>query len=374
MAALIASGISDQVLAGTIDDRFASSYARRDTDGNSIDAHGGCVLFHEGTYYWYGEAKTGRTFLPDCNKSWGGTRVDMAGVSCYSSTNLSDWKNEGLALPPVDGIPSDLNSSNVVERPKVIYNRNSKRFVMWMHIDSANYSEARLGVAVSKNPAGPFKYIVSSRPDAGIWPLDVTDADKTPGKGNYLARDFQNGQMARDMTVFVDDDGKAYVFYASEENATMHVSLLTDDYLRTTGKYSRILIGRNREAPAVFKHDGKYYLITSGSTAWDPNAAGSAVAGSIFGPWKELGNPCAGPNADRTFSGQSSFVLPVSGTTTLIFIADRWNKWDLANSSYLWLPLAFDDNDNPVVVWRDNWSLSMANTANVNPHTRSDPE
>ena len=29
-----------------------------DTDGNSIQAHGGMILFHEGRYYWYGENKT----------------------------------------------------------------------------------------------------------------------------------------------------------------------------------------------------------------------------------------------------------------------------------------------------------------------------
>lgn len=373
MLALAAAGVSENALAEPGSLQLASDYTWRDTDGNPIDAHGGCILFLEGVYYWYGEAKTGPTFLPDCNKSWGGTRVDMGGVSCYSSTNLCDWKNEGLALPPVAGPPGDLNSSNVLERPKVIYNRNSKQFVMWMHIDSANYHEARLGVAASDKPTGPFKYLGGSRPDAGIWPLNVTDADKTPARDNYLARDFQNGQMARDMTVFVDDDGKAYIFYASEENSTMHVSLLTDDYLRTAGKYSRILIGRNREAPAVFKHNGKYYLITSGSTAWDPNPAQSAVADSIFGPWKELGNPCIGPNADKTFSGQSSFVLPVPGSSSLIFIADRWHKWDLSNSSYLWLPLEFEGDARPRVVWRDNWSLSVAKTARLNQHTSPDP-
>ncbi|MGH7940052.1 MAG: glycoside hydrolase family 43 protein [Limisphaerales bacterium] len=372
--AVAVGGFSDDVLARAIPGQFAPDYVWRDTDGNPIDAHGGGILFHYGVYYWYGEAKSGGTVLPNCNKSWGGTRVDMGGVSCYSSTNLCDWKNEGLALPPVSGAPSDLNSSNVVERPKVVYNRKTRRFVMWMHIDSADYHRARLGVAISDKPAGPFKYLGSFRPDARVWPLNVTDADKKTGRYNYLARDFLNGQMARDMTVFVDDDGKAYIFYASEENSTMHVSLLTDDYLRTSGKYSRILIGRNREAPAVFKHNGRYYLITSGSTGWDPNAAESAVADSIFGPWTELGNPCAGPNADKTFSGQSSFVLRILASNRLIFMADRWNKWDLSNSRYLWLPLEFDGDSRPQVIWRDSWSLSgVTRTVNKNPDTNLDP-
>ena len=51
-----------------------------DNTGQSINAHGGGVLIHQGVYYWYGEIKSGHTYLPDCNKSWGGTRVDLVGV------------------------------------------------------------------------------------------------------------------------------------------------------------------------------------------------------------------------------------------------------------------------------------------------------
>ena len=37
----------------------------KDTDGNPINAHGGGLLYHEGTYYWYGEYKKGETILPE---------------------------------------------------------------------------------------------------------------------------------------------------------------------------------------------------------------------------------------------------------------------------------------------------------------------
>jgi len=340
-----------------------------DTDGRPVNAHGGGVLFHEGIYYWYGEFKSGVTYLPACNKSWGGTRVDVVGVSCYSSTNLCDWKNEGIVLPAViDDTNSDLHPSKALERPKVIYNKTTKQFVMWMHIDGANYAAARSGVAVSDRPAGPFRYLGSFRPDAGVWPENVTDADKIPGKSNHLARDFTNGQMARDMTVFVDDDGKAYQFYSSEENPTMHVSLLTDDYLRPAGKFSRIFIGRSMEAPAVFKHAGKYYVIASGCTAWAPNAARSAVADNIFGPWTELGNPWVGSGADTSFGTQSTYVLPVPGRAdTFIFMADRWKQWDLADSRYVWLPLEFAPDGRPVLRWLDQWSPNSSAPSNGSP-------
>lgn len=46
--------------------------------------------------------------------------------------------------------------------------------------------------------------------------------------------------MSRDMTLFVDDDGKAYHIYSSEENLTLHIAELTDDYLGHSGRYIRI--------------------------------------------------------------------------------------------------------------------------------------
>lgn len=353
--AMLILGLGVKAAAGV----FAPGEIWSDTGGQPINAHGGGVLFHEGKYYWYGEFKSGVTVLPDCNQHWGGTRVDVTGVSCYSSTNLTEWKNEGIVLPAVGDDPqSDLHPSKVLERPKVIYNQKTKKFVMWMHIDSADYAAARSGVAVSDNPTGPFKYLGGFRPNAGVWPENVTAADKIPADSNPLARDFEKGQMARDMALLVDDDGRAYQFYSSEENATMHVSLLTDDYLRPAGKYHRIFIGMSMEAPAVFKRADKYYVIASGCTAWSPNAARMAVADHIFGPWTELGNPSVGVDADKTFHSQGTFVLPVQGREdTFIFMADRWNQWDLPDSRYVWLPVEFDPVGKPVLRNRTRWSL-----------------
>ena len=171
-----------------------------DTSGRPINAHAGGILYYAGVYYWYGEFKEGRTYLPLVNKSWGGTRVIAGGVSCYSSTNLYDWKNEGLALPSVAEDPdNDLACEKVIERPKVIYNATTKKFVMWLHQDSPDYSAAQAGVAVSDAPTGPFKYLGGFRPNAGVWPVNVTDGDRQPNATNVLARDFSGGQMAREM-------------------------------------------------------------------------------------------------------------------------------------------------------------------------------
>ena len=304
-----------------------------DTQNKPINAHGGGILYYNNTYYWYGEIKVGSTYLPSSNAEWGGTRVDLTGISCYSSRNLVNWEYRGNVLPAVTNDSShDLYIDKVAERPKVVYNERSDKFIMWLHVDSMDYSRARCGVATSDRPEGPFQYIKSFSP---------------------------NGQMARDLTVFVDDDTRAYLFTSSEDNAVIHISELSYDYLSTTANYSRIFVGRYMEAPTIFKRDGKYYFIGSGCTAWKPNAARSAVASSILGPWKELGNPCRGKDANTTFYSQSTYVLPVSGSNSdrFIFMADRWNEKDLSHSRYTWLPITFDEATyDPIIQWHDHWS------------------
>jgi hypothetical protein len=286
-----------------------------DTDGHSINAHGAGMLFHNGVYYLFGEIKKGQTRLVP-GQNWEDYRVNAGGVSCYSSRDLVHWTYKGIALAPDStDTANDLHISKVIERPKVIYNETTRQFVMWMHIDKNDYGYARAGVAVSDRPEGPYRYLGSVRP---------------------------NGQMSRDMTVFRDDDGRAYLLYASENNNTMQVCLLSKDYLSPMPGYQRILIGQRREAPAVFKSGGRYYLITSLCSGWDPNPARIAVADSMMGRWIQEGNPCVGKDSATTFSSQSSYVMPLSGGSFL-FMADRWNKTDLEHSGYLWLPFKVED-------------------------------
>ncbi|GAA3990383.1 glycoside hydrolase family 43 protein [Mucilaginibacter dorajii] len=284
-----------------------------DTDGKPVNAHGPGVMYHQGVYYLFGEIKNGKTWLVP-GQNWEDYRVPAGGISCYSSVDLKHWKYRGVALKPTVNDPgSDLDTGRVIERPKVIYNERTKKFVMWMHIDKNDYNYSRGGVAISDSPVGPYRYLGSVKP---------------------------NDQMLRDMTLYKDDDGKAYLVYSSEDNNTMHVCLLSDDYLKPTKTYSRIFENQKRESPAIFKNEGKYYLITSGCTGWSPNAASYAVADKVTGPWTQQGNPCKGLNAEVTFFSQGAFVLPVIDKPgRFIFMGDVWNKTDLERSTYLWLPL-----------------------------------
>ena len=156
------------------------------------------------------------------------------------------------------------------------------------------------------------------------------------------------------MTLFVDDDGKAYHIYSSEENLTLHIAELSDDYLSHTGKYIRIFPGGHNEAPAIFKKDGTYWMIASGCTGWEPNEARLMTASSILGEWSQLPNPCVGKDAKITFGGQSTYILPLKDGGYM-FMADAWRPKSLSDSRYIWLPVRFNEKGIPFIEWVDKW-------------------
>ncbi len=346
-----------------------------DNNGVHINAHGGGVLFHDGIYYWFGEHKIAGE----------AGNVAHVGVHVYSSRDLYNWRDEGIALPVSEDSNSNMARGCILERPKVIFNPRTKKFVMWFHLEpkGANYSTALSGVATADTVTGPYQFLRAFRPNAAAWPENVSAKAKRElsprelkrvsklelggaprpyfPKELLFRRDFVTGQMARDMTLFVDEDDSAYHIYASEDNGTLHISQLSEDFLSPAGKFIRVLPGRFNEAPAMMKWRGRYFLFTSDCTGWAPNPARLLVADSIFGTWEELGNPCLGTGAQlaTTYNSQSTFVLPVAGKTdAFIFMADRWNPNDAIDGRYVWLPIEFR-HEVPMIAWREEWDLNQ---------------
>ena len=367
-----------------------------DNNGNKIQAHGGQVQKIGDTWYWYGEDKT-NGYRP------------VEGVHCYSSTDLYNWKDEGLALDAIDvpdehygddsyvdlsifetdeelkalygdyaGQPSDdptyetkleevywnlAEDRCVMERPKVLYNESTGQYVMWWHCDgrtptnTADYGKARAGVAVADNPAGPFKFV-------GAYLL-ASDPDRTDH-----GFDSEGGHV-RDMNVFKDDDGTAYVLYSSEGNEVMYIARLNDSYTGLAKDNEDMVLGEDfaiistdsREAPAMFKYNGMYYLITSGCTGWAPNQAQYAVAEDPLGPWTRMGNPCIGDTNNNTFSTQSTCVIPVDPENgKYIYMGDRWTDDGVSNSlsahpRYVWLPIEFGPDNTIMIKDYSDWTL-----------------
>jgi hypothetical protein len=407
----VSNALSHPPLTRSPRERFVQDQSWPDDKGEAINAHGGSVMFHDGFYYWFGES------YPDPKDTDPGT----TGVHCYSSTDLYNWKDEGVVLARVKDPQSDISEGCIIERPKVLRNPGTGKFVMWFHLERKGhgYSDARCGVAVADKPAGPYTFVRSERPDAGVLPLNVTEQErrelasiqqpqknaggvdeKAPRISSAFIRDFPTGQMSRDMTLFMDDDGIAYHVFASEDNATLHIAQLGDDYLSHNGKWTRVLIGDCNEATAVCKAKGRYWLVTSGCTGWDPNTARLSVADSIWGPWKVLGNPLAdgerpagmprlcvedwkkqgqpsvggdgknNPGAEKTFGGQSTFIFPVNGKSdAFIAMFDIWRPNQQAASGYVWLPVVVE-KDLFTIPWRDRWDLSVFEKSPGHPETR----
>ncbi|OUS71122.1 hypothetical protein B1748_27310 [Paenibacillus sp. MY03] len=261
----------------------------------------------------------------------------------------------------------------IMERPKMLYNDKTNQYVIVYHVDgpsdarilefydtlkndpayvtaASRYSRAQMGFAVSDSPFGPFKLVNAQ-------------------KMNYIEGYYDSNKgMARDMTVFKDDDGKAYAIYSSEENKYTYISLLNDEFTApikdgTEGLgetfTARVFTDTSREAPAVFKYNGYYYFITSGTTGWDPNPSIAYRANHIFGnttdggrtftPYTNLGNPFPYDTSNTSYRTQSTAVIPYDPENGLfIYMGDRWIQRALETSGYVWIPIQITANGTKI--------------------------
>ena len=288
----------------------------QDTAGNRIEAHGAGLIRVADTWYWIGEDKSGNS---------GGFKA----VNCYASKDLSHWEFRRAIITKQTS--TDLAASDrIIERPKVIYNEASKKYVMWLHWEGASYATA----------------------EAGVFSSDTVD-------GNYTqVRHFRpNDRMSRDDTLFKDDDGKAYFLSASNENKDLSLYDLSDDYTNMKSQISTLWPGSYREAPAIMKTKGHYFIVNSTATNWDPNQQKFSTATSMQGPWSALANV-----GDATgFDTQTAFIIPVQGTktTTYIYAGDRWQDPDLKSSKYIWLPLKLSGDTKLVMDYYESWQLNV---------------
>ena len=301
--------------------QFSPGVLWNDINGEQINAHGGCVVFEKGFYYWFGEDRTG--FVSN-------------GVSCYQSKDLYNWKRLGLSLK-TQGEPqedmNDISHGRLFERPKVIYNPKTKKWVMWAHWESGNgYGAARVCVATSDKIEGPY----------------------------ILYKTFRSNQNeSRDQTLFVDTNGEAYHFCSTDMNTNMNVALLKDDFLEPTSTETKILKGLKYEAPAIFKVGDYYFGLFSGCTGWAPNPGKTAYTTNILKEWTVGCNFAVDKLKQVTYNSQSCYVFKVNDKrNAYIYMGDRWNSKNVEKSHHVWLPISMRSG-YPVVKWHDKWDLSI---------------
>jgi Glycosyl hydrolases family 43 len=334
-----------------------------DTTGNRIQAHGGSVHHENGTFFWYGENK---------ERTVPGSGIWHWGVRCYSSTDLYNWTDLGLIIPPVEHDPeSPLHPAQKMDRPHIIYNAATGKYVCWVKVMGEGDVQ-RSTVLTAEAFLGPYQVVQS-----WLSPL---------------------GMNAGDFDLVVDPtDAKAY-YYFERVHSELICADLTDDYTDVNGEFTTHFPHPHppyvREAPAYFERAGKHYLITSGTTGYFPNPSEVAIASAYHGPWTVLGNPHPGDPSGTSFRSQVSSVFKHPGKRDLyIAVADRWlpelseelasrvfarmaamsdgrDPVDLPvgeipsyvldpNTSiadYVWLPIRFD-GEMAYLDWHDEWRI-----------------
>ena len=270
-----------------------------DNNGKHIQAHGGGIIKLGKMYYWYGEERSQ------------GLDTNYRYVSCYSSKDLVNWTFKGDVVKMLD--PDSLGRKWILERPKVFYNKVSKKYVMYFHLDNATYKVAKVGIAISDKPDGNFTYVKSFRP---------------------------LGHESRDIGQFIDDDGTAYLVF-EDRPLGFHIAKLSDDYMNVEKEMS--LIPAHMEGGAIVHYKGLYYSIGSALTGWNANPNKYATATSLEGPWSEFKD--IAPSSTNTYGAQSTMLLKVVGkkSTTVIFMGDIWKPKTQWDSRYLWMPLEIGD-------------------------------
>ena len=342
-----------------------------DTSGKPIQAHGGSMIQVGDVFYWYGENKE---FTSGDLKVW------TWGIRCYKSTDLYNWDELGLIIPPNENDKSQpLHFSRFVDRPHIIYNATTKKFVCWIKVMDEPYQTRT--VLVADRITGPYKRVRS-----GLRPLGMS------------AGDFD--------LVISPDDAKAYMYF-ERVHSEMICADLTDEYVDLSGYYSTHLPRPGppsvREGFAYFTRRGRHYLVSSGTTGYFPNPSEIAVADSFHGPFQTLGDLHPSDRTRTSFNSQISCVFKHPKKKFLyVAMADRWmgplsgpefESGDMSRnaerafrkrfsnppeafteteakifgksgtldtntskSRYVWLPISFE-GDRCYIEWHSEWTL-----------------
>ncbi len=332
-----------------------------DTSGKPIQAHGGAMFYQNGVYYWYGENK---------ENTDGVSEVWTTGIKCYSSRDLYNWKDEGYLVEPSSGSGSLFHPSKRMDRPHILYNTATKKYVMWVKFCG---EEACFAVLTCDTLVGKYSAV------------------------REYVRPF--GKKAGDFDL-VEEGGKAYLIFDANHEAIL-LCPLSEDYLDAVGEPTVLLSGRvppeTREAPAHMERGGKHYLFTSGMTGYLPNPTEVAVSDSLAAKYKLQGDPCGHIS---TFNSQISYIFKVHGKELYIAMADRWvpdfnvddrtynaifrcvrSHFDTGvvpsgedkqlvmrspmlksaatkNATYVWLPIRFD-GERAHIDWKDEWRVEL---------------
>lgn len=214
-------------------------------------------LVHDGTVYLYA-GHDGATEED--------TNYKMPDWYVFSSTDMVNWKDHGSCLSPsiFSWATGDAYAAQCVERNGKFY-----WYVSTFHkSDENSKGGAAIGVAVSDSPTGPFK-------DAIGKALVV----------NEMTTDMKHGWDDIDPSVFVDDDGQAYLYWG---NGSCKWAKLKENMIELDSEITAFKPEGYIEGPWLYKRNGMYYLIYAGAGT-KPEMIEYCISNSPEGPWEYKG-------------------------------------------------------------------------------------
>ncbi len=268
-------------------------------------------------YFWYG-VKYAEAELYRNDPSVTYPNATFESVTCYSSTDLTNWTSEGdvLTKSEISRVPKTW-----LGRLGVAYIKELKKYAMFVQHGN------QVLITTADTPNGPFTWHQR---------IDMEPMIGTPNTG--------------DQTVFTDDDtGKSYLVYSYGRGRNkIYISEIgVKDGKINLLDCTEIFKGESREGNCMFKYKGKYYMYASNIYGWDGSLAYYLVADDIRGPYLPTNKMLvtAGSEDDYAHISQTGFFVNVKGTKreTVIFCGDRWSDFAGNGLGYnQWCPMSFN--------------------------------
>lgn len=193
------------------------------------------------------------------------TWFTMKDWRCYSTTDMLNWTDRGapLSLENFSWAGKDAWAGQCIFR--------NGKFYWYVPVNQSNGAGMAIGVAVSSSPTGPFTDVIGK-------PL------------------IHSGNGDIDPSVFIDDDGQAYLYWG---NPYLKYVKLNEDMISYSGEIITVPLNKEgfsvrfkdadkrpsayEEGPWLYKRKELYYLLYAAGGV--PEHLAYSTAPTATGPW-----------------------------------------------------------------------------------------
>lgn len=352
-----------------------------DTDGNTIFSQGGGIFKFGDTYYWYGvKYEEAEKYVQNPKVSY--SKDTFAGVTCYSSKDLVNWKNEGIVVTK-----DAVNNAEEMGEQKARWvgrlgvAKVGEKYALFVQhefpeTEQTDVTKTKDYPDEAKEGSGEFNGQYYSKQ------VLVLTSDSPTGQFTWNQRinmyDYTGGTSnTGDQTVFTDEEtGKSYLVYSyGRGRGKMFLSEIVAQDDGKIGldksKSYKIYEGAGREGNCMFKYNGKYYVCASDLYGWNASHGyylkldsleDSYLGGESFTPATSM-KLMAGTSDDFCHVSQTGFFYTVNGSEqeTVIFCGDRWAGFAGNGLGFnQWCPLSFDAAGEPYFNSLSAWDIDVA--------------